>query len=473
MTLHAQRAIFLGRLTLTPEHGPVGTRVEVVAKGLPAEATLDLVWESYDAEWNIEQREGVDWNQFRGIRLRPTQRTIQTVATDAQGHFCATLTVPEDYGGMHDVYLKSGDDALNKAGFRIDASASLSPERGPLGTPIAITLKGLNPAHPIEGWYQLMYDNALAGFVTALTTRGTAQVEVPATGAPGPHLIALEDASFGAPYLGLACSPYHYLKTFQLRFDLTPGAPVLPPPIGEQLQPEVPGRKPGGTGPRLWTDFFELPVGAAFCVLGAGLPPGKDVEVRWYDISGDRVSETQGGRFGTGFSELPRVLGCARVGANGQLKLRAVSESVQGGAHLIEAWCEGAPVARTYVRLSKRGHPLRPKGGSWGDPITVEVDGVSWTEHENLVAVTYDNALVGYACGNDLMGKVLAQLHASGGSGWHFIDVYPAFRTRRFSLGLEDEVMEVPDLYQKPILSWRDHPHGFHFRYAFRIEEGG
>ena len=127
--------------------------------------------------------------------------------------------------------------------------------------------------------------------------------------------------------------------------------------------------------------------------------------------------------------------------------------------------------SQTYVRMSKRAHPLRPKAGPIGTPITVEVDGVSWTEHENLVAINYDNSLLGYACGNDLMGKILAKIHATGKPGWHFIDVYPAFRTRRFSVGLEEEIMEVPYLYQKSIITWKDHPHGFHFRYAFKLED--
>lgn len=465
-----QSGKFVGRMTLNPEHGPVGSQVTVAGTGFPAEVSLDLVWESYDGKWNIEQRDGVDWNQFRGIQLSERRQTLCQAPTDENGTFSVTVDVPEDYGGMHDVYLVNGSEKLNKAGFRIDLSAQIHPRQGPIGTPISIKVQGLNPAHPIEGWYQLYYDNKLTGFVTALTTRGTAQLEIVATGDIGTHLIALEDASFGVPYLGLECSPYSYLKTFQLPFELLPGEVVLPPRIQEQLQVEVLGDEPQTDESCIWTDYSEVPSGSAFTVFGKNFSAEKNLEIRWFDIVGDRVSEVQSGRFGTGFQEMPFPLGTARTDGEGKFTLRVVPESVQGGAHALEAWCQDAMLARTYLRMSKRGYPLHPKTGPLGTSIAVEVDGVSWTEHENLVAINYDNSLVGYACGNDLMGKVIAKIHATGKPGWHFIDVYPAFRTRRFSVGLDEHIMEVPYLYQKPIVSWHDHPHGFHFRYAFKLE---
>ncbi len=461
---------FVGRVRLTPEHGPVGTDVLAEGFGLPANSEFTLVWESYDAEWKIEQRDGVDWNQFRGLRFSDRQENLIQVSTDKNGDFKAQFEIPEDFGGMHDVYLMAKDRKLNKAGFRIDLSAKMSPSEGPVGTPISISLYGMNPAHPIEGWYQIYYDNKMTGFVTAVQSKGTATFNIPATGDVGTHLIALEDASFGVPYLGLECSPYAYLKTFQLPFELTPGEPVLPPPIQEQLQLEQPAAVPEGEGACLWTDDFEIPCGAAFTVFGRGLPANQTLQIRWLDIVGDRVSEMNDGRFGTGFQEMPVLMGEVTCDAQGCFKLRVVPESVQGGAHVIEAWDGKATLAQTYLRMTKRGYPLRPKAGPIGTPITVEVDGVSWTEHENLIAINYDNSLVGYACGNDLMGKILAKIHATGTPGWHFIDVYPAFRTRRFSVGIDEEIMEVPYLYQKSIVTWKDHPHGFHFCYAFKVE---
>jgi len=92
---------------------------------------------------------------------------------------------------------------------------------------------------------------------------------------------------------------------------------------------------------------------------------------------------------------------------------------------------------------------------------------VGWTEHENEVALCYDNSYVGYACGADLMGKVVPQVYASGAPGPHYIDVYPTFRNPPdFAEGRDHS-----NYFRRPILTWRDHPHGFHVRHVFTVEE--
>lgn len=461
---------FVGRMRLTPVSGPVGTLVRVEGEGLPPGEEFELVWESYEARWKVEQRDGIDWNAFQGIRFRERAERLARLRTDEEGTFRTTFRVPEDYGGVHDLYLVDPERGrtVNKAGFRVDASAELSPPAGPPGTSILVTVRGLHPAHPIEGWYQLYYDNQLVGFLTAVTTRGTARVEIPAVGEPGTHLIAIENAPFSAPFLELEVSPYHHLKTFHLPFELTDGEPVLPPPVREQLLPEVPGEAPSArrSGPQIWTDYSEFAVHTAFTIYGRGFPPRAPVQLVWYDVAGDRVSETRPGQFGTGFSEMPRALTTVETDDQGGFQIRVVPESPQGGPHAIAAHIDGQPRARTYVRVGKRVLRMHPRSGPVGTPITVEVEGVGWTEHENLIAVTYDNSYVGYGCGNDLLGRVVLKLRATGRAGLHYIDLYPAFyRNQNFSDGVE-----MPFLYQRPILTWRDHPHGFHARLVFEVE---
>ncbi|MBI3661319.1 hypothetical protein HY230_12720 [Candidatus Acetothermia bacterium] len=472
VTLDLATDRFIGRLTLAPEHGPVGTQVTIEGQGFPANTRLDLIWETYDARWKIEQFDGQDWNQFNGLDFKDRVEPIAQIKTDDRGNFSAKFQIPEDYGGMHDVYLLDRDRKLNKAGFRVDASAEISPKAGPLGTPIAITMKGINPSHPIEGWYQLYYDNQMVGFITAVTTRGTARVEIPAAGESGTHLIAIENACFGAPYLQLHASSYSYIKTFHFPFELIRGEPVLPPPVQEQILPEQPATAPSKkqTGLQMWTDFSEIPARTVFTLSGRGFESNSELQIYWVDIEGDRVSEVKSGRFGTGFQERLYRLANVRTDAEGNFELRLVPESVQGGAHAIEAWSEETFIARTYLRIARRAYPLKPKAGPLGTTINVKVEGVSWTEHENLIALTYDNSYLGYACGNDCMGEVVAQIYATGKPGWHFVDVYPAFRTRKFSEGIEAESLEAPFLYEKAIITWQDHPHGFRFRYAFKVE---
>ena len=49
-----------------------------------------------------------------------------------------------------------------------------------------------------------------------------------------------------------------------------------------------------------------------------------------------------------------------------------------------------------------------------GKPFIVELKGVGWTQLDNTVAVTYDNAYIGYACGFNSNGYVRIQLFATG-----------------------------------------------------------
>ncbi len=474
-TPHLSEHHFVGRLTLTPEHGSVGTLVTAEGQGFPANTQLELVWETYDARWKIEQYDGQDWNQFNGLIIDERTEPILDIKTDSQGAFKIDFQIKEDYGGMHDVYVMAQECKLNKAGFRMDASAEISPKTGPLGTPISITVKGINPSHPIEGWYQLYYDNQMVGFLTAVTTKGTAQFEIPAAGEKGLHLIAIENGSFGAPYLQLDASSYSYIKTFHFTFELNEGEAVLPPPVQEQILPEVLSTVMNEQSqeekmPLLWTDFSEIPARSAFTLFGKNFEPNQELQIYWIDIEGDRVSEVKSGRYGTGFQERFYPLTKVKADPKGNFSVHHVPESVQGGAHAIEAWADEKCLSRTYLRLARRAYPLKPKAGPFGSVISVKIEGLSWTEHENLVALTYDNSYLGYACGNDCMGQIVAKIRATGKPGWHFIDVYPAFRTRKFSEGIEAESMEVPFLYEKAIVTWKDHPHGFCFRYAFKLD---
>ena len=60
-----------------------------------------------------------------------------------------------------------------------------------------------------------------------------------------------------------------------------------------------------------------------------------------------------------------------------------------------------------------------------GEPFKVEVKGIGWTELDNGLAVNYDNANIGYACGFNTNGDITLTLIASGETGTHLIDLYP------------------------------------------------
>ena len=44
---------FVGRLSVKPEHGPVGTPLEVTGDGFPAEQEIELVWRTVKGRWKV------------------------------------------------------------------------------------------------------------------------------------------------------------------------------------------------------------------------------------------------------------------------------------------------------------------------------------------------------------------------------------------------------------------------------------
>ena len=79
----------------------------------------------------------------------------------------------------------------------------------------------------------------------------------------------------------------------------------------------------------------------------------------------------------------------------------------------------------------KRSFVAMPKVVKAGKPFVVELKGVGWTQLDNTVAVTYDNAYIGYACGFNSNGYVRIQLLATGKPGTHLIDLYPLLYTQQ------------------------------------------
>src|SRR5262245_65669726 len=44
---------FMGRLSVTPAHGPVGTPVTVSGEGLPADQEVQLIWTTVKGSWKV------------------------------------------------------------------------------------------------------------------------------------------------------------------------------------------------------------------------------------------------------------------------------------------------------------------------------------------------------------------------------------------------------------------------------------
>ncbi|MBI4280448.1 MAG: hypothetical protein HY660_18500 [Armatimonadetes bacterium] len=449
---------FVGTLAVTPERGPVGTRVTLTGAGLPASATLSVVWTTVDAGWDLEHRNGQYIGIFNGRTYREVRRPLAAVTTDADGKFTAALKIPEDYGGVRDIYLMHGDRVLTKTGFRILPQASLSPASGPLGTPIRIKLTGLDPVQPLETWYWVLYDNRLTGYVTAVRTKGTARFNIPATGDPGLHVIDLQTGAPGAPYRAKSTSPLKYIPIFRFAFNLTPGEAILPPPPEAQMAKPLPGIEPPLASPVLWSDPRSGPVGAPARMQGKGFVPGDQVELLFYNMKGSRVSES-------GFEPYVERMTTVTVGTDGRFEWAYKIPDHLGGFHQIAARVRGREIASTALTVDRTPLPLSAREVRVGEEITVHLKGVGWTETENIFAIVYDNSYIGYACGFNSDGDVIVKISATGAPGWHYIDLYPTFyRLKDYS-----KTLEVPFLFRHAMLSWQDHPQPFVFRYAFTI----
>ena len=402
-------AQYVGRLTLEPEHGPAGATVTVRGEGLPPAERFELAWTTVQGRWKVAAE------RYLGREYRPAAAPLAVARTDASGRLSAQFRVPEDFGFMHDVVLRQGERVLTRAGFNVDMTMEISPASGPAGTPITVEVKGIGWRHLQNSWL-LLYDNATTGWVSAVTTRGSARFTIPAAGKPGVHVLELLHGDFTFPYRNMQQSPEPDRPRFVRQFTVTDGAPVLPPPAGAQVQREI-KRLPANGGALAVSPPFTT-VGAPVAVHGSGFTPGKTYELTWSTVVGNRVA-------GEGWGEAARVIASAPADRTGALEFRFPVPDDLGGLHGL-AVRDGAAKKTGLLWIAPSAQTLARSRGPAGTPFIVHLKGVGWTETANIYTVVYDNRYIGYACGFNSQGDVQIELYATGEPGWHFIDLYPA-----------------------------------------------
>jgi hypothetical protein len=438
---------FIGRMVVSPEHGSPGTPVRVTAEGLPANSDFQLVWRTVKGRWKVAQAE------YHGREYQPATFEIATARTDASGELAVTFTVPEDFGFLHDVVLQQGERLFTQAGFAVDMSVTLSPPSGPVGTPITVEVKGIG-WRPLESSWMLLYDNNFTGWISAVTTAGSATFTIPASGRPGVHVIQVLHGEFTFPYRNMQQSPEGDRPRFALRFNLTPGVPVLPPSIDEQAQQRVRGLPAAGA---LTVAPPFTGVGQPVTVSGAGFAPGRRYALAWTTTIGNRV----GGR---GWNETSRPVAEAVADPSGRVEFHFAVPDDLGGAHALSVE-NGAANQTGSLWIKPTALPLDVGHGPPGTPFTVHLKGVGWTETGNIYTIVYDNSYIGYVCAFNSQGDVEIPLQATGDPGWHFIDLYPAIyrgeeqRPRNFL---------IPQLTYAADHPGEDLPR---FRFAFEVTE--
>jgi hypothetical protein len=322
---------YVGRLKVTPEHGPVGTPVTVTGEGFPAGQEFQLAWSTVKGSWKVTTAE------YFGREFTPVAYRIAAVKSDAAGRIAARFEAPDDFGFLHDIILQQGDRLLTQTAFNIDMTVTLASDRGPVGSPVELEVHGYGYRELEDSWV-LLYDNRYTGWISAVTTTGSARVSVPATGGPGRHVIEVIHSDFTFPYRNKQQSPSPDRPQFKLGFTVTPGPAVLPAPPPGQAQTSV--QRLPAAGELVASPPFSG-VDQPVVVSGDGFPPGKSVALKWTTLTGNRMT-------GLGWEESARVIAEAVPDAAGHVAFQFKAPDDLGGAHGLAADAGGTTKTGTF-----------------------------------------------------------------------------------------------------------------------------
>ena len=441
-------------LKVEPVKGYTGDSFTIAGEGLPAGRTVEFFWSTVDARYLTKVlADNVEYHE----RSYDEKRVLLSSAiVDSQGRVTVKLTAPEDFGEVHDIYgVIDGRDVI-RGGFRILRSATIAPTEGPVGTPITVTVKGMG-WRGFEQFMGLRYDNKYTGEITAVTTKGTAVFQIRAAGGPGKHIVQLNNSTAYAPgaYLNTQQSPQAYIyshldnqQEFRFAFNVTKDSG--PPP--DRLQWPDPSRvaQLGVHAARTTLSMKAVtpseakftpasgPVNSKTTLNAKGLPPDTEVGLHFVTARGNRMTPS-----GWNLDSVP--LAKVATTAGGALSASLEIPDDLGGWHAVKVATSDRLLMEVPIYVEQSLVTVSPQRLQVGEPFTIQIKGSGWTELDNTVAVTYDNAAMGYACGFNSNGDITINLVATGEPGTHLIDLYPAIYKGRD---------RVPWNYQTPILTF-------------------
>jgi hypothetical protein len=436
---------YVGTMQVAPLHGEAGAPFTVMAEGLPPNEEFQLVWRTVTGKWNVTESE------YKGREFAAADYEMARVKTDTAGRLEARFVTPEDFGFVHDIVLQKGDRLYTQVAYSVDMTVAISPESGPVGTPISVEVRGIG-YRDLERSWNVLYDNRFTGWASSVTTHGSANFTIPATGYVGDHIIEVIHGQFGATYRNQEQSPSPDRPRFSNTFSVTPGDPVLPPSARAQAQTKVRLAPPAG-------ELIPQPrfsgVGEIVTVSTEGLKPGQGYTLNWTRVIGNRID-------GRGWAESSTPVAEATADADGHINFEFETPDDLGGTHGLWIDADGTTMRGTHF-VKTTAFPLDVTSGPVGTAFTVHLKGVGWTETSNIMHLVYDNAYIGYACAFNSQGDVTIYMQATGAPGWHFIDLYP---------GIYKGANEIPINYRMPQLTYEaDHPGEDlpAFRFAFEV----
>jgi hypothetical protein len=426
-------------LSLAYKTPTVGADVDVTATGLPPGKTVDLTWGTVTGGWVVE-----DYYRFLGKKYAESTVSLGKFTVDASGRLAARFTIPEDFGGVHEVVALIDGKPVAQNGIEVTQSFELTPASGPLGTPIELKVKGLG-WRTMESTWVVNWDNNLVGFISAASSKGSATARFRAAGPSGDHVVRVLTGYQGQGYLNYEQSPVAHLPRPQFTFRTTPGRASTPLVYAEPYQRQpVPKTEVFVEDATLGLDATQGPVGSRATLRGTGFPANASLQLAWQTYVGSRVS-------GNGFEPQEKEFGTVKVGADGRIDLPVTIPDDLGGLHGLAVRNGDKTLARAFFVIETSIVSISPTSGPVGTPVTIHLKGVGWTEYDNIYVATYDNAYMGYACGFNSQGDVVINFHATGSPGQHIIDLYPGI--------YQGPPSETQLLYRQPQLTYADdHP---------------
>lgn len=418
-------------LTSTPDQGLPGSSVAFTAKGLPANKDVSIVWMTANVTYILDPRpDSVDYIGEKADKLGVV---LASGKTDADGGLSIAVPLPQDYGGLHDVYVVADGVQLAKGGFLLQKSISISPTSGPIGTPITITVSGLgSPTYERGG--AVLWDNRFAGAFAGNWTRGLAVFQIRAAGPVGRHTVDIRPSSHTVSYLNIEQSPvpWQIHKDFTFTVTKDNGPPATRVDWPANVKPTISATTTFaasnlvvGSAAAAKLDPSSGTVLSKVNVTAAGLTPNAPVDLEWASVVGNRVNCA-----GTCWSFVQLPLGNAATAADGTLSTSITIPDNLGGWHVVQL-LQGGKIQTQVPYYVKRSFvdtsPLKVRAGQH---FTVHLKGVGWTQLDNTLAVDYDNSYIGYGCGFNSNGDVVLNLTATGAPGTHLIDLYPLLYTQ-------------------------------------------
>ncbi len=416
----------------------VGANVHATSANLPPGKTVDLTWGTVNGGWVVE-----DNYHFGGKKYAESTSKLGEFRVDSSGQLDASFTIPEDYGGVHEILALIDGKPVAQNGIDVTQTFTLTPKSGPVGTPIELKVTGLG-WRTMESTWVVNWDNNGLGWVSAAGTRGSAVARFRAAGPAGDHVIKLYTGWQGQSYLNYEQSPVANLPRPQFIFRTTSGGRPQEA-YAEPYQPQaIPKNEQQVAGTTLALSPSQGPVGSRAVLRGEGFLPNTSLRLIWQTSVGSRVSSA-------GFEAQEKAVGQVNVGSDGRVEWPLTVPDDLGGMHALVLRSGDRDVARTFFAIETSIVSITPTAGPAGTPVTIHLKGVGWTEYDNIYVATYDNAYMGYVCGFNSQGDVVMNFTAAGQPGEHLIDLYPGI--------YQGPATEPQQLYRLPQLTYADdHP---------------